>query len=84
MNRTRTVSPWAASTGTVAGKPWPLIVNPPSVSLLIQMYSRSYLSSGPGFLGSTTKAPSRPRPTWSVALWCEWYMSEPGRSATKS
>src|SRR4051794_16901369 len=23
------------------------------------------------------KAPSRPRPTWSVALWCEWYMCEP-------
>ena len=23
-------------------------------------------------------APSRPRPTWSVALWWEWYISEPG------
>ena len=22
-------------------------------------------------------APSSPRPTWSVALWCEWYMCEP-------
>ena len=30
------------------------------------------------------KAPRRPRPTWSVALWCEWYISEPGRSAVNS
>ena len=35
----------------MAGKPWPLIVNPPSVSLEIQMYSRSYLSSAASALG---------------------------------
>ena len=29
-------------------------------------------------------APSRPRPTWSVALWCEWYIIEPGRFAVNS
>ena len=31
-----------------------------------------------GLTGSTMNAPSSPRPTWSVALWCEWYISEPG------
>ena len=36
MNRMRTVSPTAARTGTVAGKPWPLIVNPPTESFEIQ------------------------------------------------
>ena len=30
------------------------------------------------------KAPSRPRPTWSVALWCEWYISEPASRAVNS
>ena len=29
-------------------------------------------------------APSRPRPTWSVALWWEWYIIEPGRLAVNS
>ena len=72
----------AASTGTVAGKPWPLIVKPPSSSFEIQMYSRSYFT-GSGF-GSTMNAPSSPRPTWSVALWCEWYISEPAFLATNS
>ena len=36
MNRMRTVSPTAARTGTVAGKPCPLIVNPPTESFEIQ------------------------------------------------
>ena len=74
MNRTRTVSPAAATTGTVAGKPWPSIVNPPRASFEIQMYSRS-ASTGSGF-GSTMNAPSSPRPTWSVALWWEWYIRD--------
>ena len=30
------------------------------------------------------KAPSRPRPTWSVALWWEWYIIEPAGLATNS
>ena len=29
-------------------------------------------------------APSSPWPTWSVALWCEWYMSEPAFVAVNS
>ena len=41
MNRIRTFSPTAARTGTVAGNPWPLIVNPPSESFETQLYSRS-------------------------------------------
>ena len=77
MNRMRTVSPTARQRpGTVAGKPCPLIVNPPSASFEIQTYSRSYRHRHLAD-GSTMNAPSRPRPTWSVALWCEWYMSEP-------
>jgi hypothetical protein len=50
MKRTRTVSPCAARTGTTAGKPWPLIVKPPSVSFEIQMYSRSYSACGSGWV----------------------------------
>ncbi len=30
------------------------------------------------------KAPRRPRPTWSLALWCEWYIIEPCGFATNS
>src|SRR5664279_1114139 len=82
MNRIRTVSPTAARTGTVAGKPWPLIVKPPSESFEIQMYSRSNLIGST--LGSTMNAPSRPRPTWSVALWWEWYISDPASDAVNS
>ena len=29
-------------------------------------------------------APRSPRPTWSVALWWEWYIIEPGRLAVNS
>ena len=48
MNRITIVSPSRATIGAVAGKPRPLIVKPPSVSLLIQTmscvapYRRSY------------------------------------------
>ena len=58
MNRSSTRSPCAARTGTTAGKPWPLIVNPPSVSFEIQRYSRSYCVCGCG--GSTMNAPEQP------------------------
>jgi hypothetical protein len=46
MKRMRTVSPRAARTGTLAGNPWPLMVNPPSASFEIQTYSRSYRRPG--------------------------------------
>ena len=88
MNRMAILSPSVATIGEVAGKPRPLIVKPPSESLLIQTmscvtpYSSSYRSAGS--FGSTMNAPSRPRPTWSVALWCEWYMCDPGVRATNS
>ena len=36
------------------------------------------------FFGSTMNGPSRPRPTWSVALWWEWYIREPVLLATNS
>ena len=39
MNRIAIVSPTVATIGDVAGKPRPLIVNPPSESLLIQTMS---------------------------------------------
>ena len=39
MNRIAIVSPSVATIGAVAGKPRPLIVNPPSESLLIQTMS---------------------------------------------
>ena len=39
MNRIAIVSPTLATIGEVAGKPRPLIVNPPSESLLIQTMS---------------------------------------------
>ena len=39
MNRITIVSPSLATIGAVAGKPRPLIVNPPSESLLIQTMS---------------------------------------------
>ena len=39
MNRMTIVSPSVATIGEVAGKPRPLIVNPPSASLLIQTMS---------------------------------------------
>ena len=57
-------------------------MNPPSESFEIQTYSRSYVT-GLSF-GSTMNAPSRPRPTWSVALWCEWYICEPAVRAVNS
>jgi hypothetical protein len=39
MNRITIVSPRLATIGAVAGKPRPLIVNPPRASLLIQTMS---------------------------------------------
>jgi hypothetical protein len=39
MNRIAIVSPSVATIGDVAGKPRPLIVNPPSESFEIQMMS---------------------------------------------
>ncbi len=39
MNRMTIVSPRLATIGAVAGKPRPLIVKPPSASLLIQTMS---------------------------------------------
>jgi hypothetical protein len=39
MNRMTIVSPNVATIGEVAGKPRPLIVNPPSASFEIQMMS---------------------------------------------
>ena len=39
MNRMTIVSPSVATIGEVAGKPRPLIVNPPSASLQIQTMS---------------------------------------------
>ena len=39
MNRMTMVSPSVATIGAVAGNPRPLIVNPPSASLLIQTMS---------------------------------------------
>ena len=72
MNRIATDSPTWATIGDVAGKPRPLIVKPPSESLLIQTmswltpYRRSYRSAGS--FGCTMNAPRSPRPTWSVAL----------------
>ena len=84
MNRTRTVSPDGGEDRHHRREPVPVDREAAQRVVEIQTYSRSNLSSAVGSFGSTTNAPSRPRPTWSVALWCEWYISEPGRPAVNS
>ena len=66
MNRIRILSPRVATIGAVAGKPRPLIVNPPSESLLIQTmswltpYFRSTRSAA--LRGWTMNAPEQAAP----------------------